>query len=186
MKYPKINEETLKNKVAQDFFGHFDCTEIVEKVDFTVKGKQSLLGSYFLWAEAKADVTDIAVMLAQLVLTVGKARIFDKIAPPPFLGCFDREKIAFIPYHAVQEIFYKNDFNWKVTPSNHATREFQEVLQRVTNIISPPKARNQNSPPLEGAGGVMPPQYAQLHGLALLVLSNLQLPFEASWWEDVS
>jgi hypothetical protein len=29
MKYHNIREEALKNKVAQDFFNKFDCTEIM-------------------------------------------------------------------------------------------------------------------------------------------------------------
>ena len=141
MKYAKVQEETLKNKVASDFFGKFDCTEIIEKIDFTVKrsGKHlaatSAHDSYLLWAEAKADVTDVCAMLTQLVLTIGKARTFDKIVPPPFLGCFDRTKIAFIPYHSVQEIFYQSDFNWKVAPSNRNTREFKLVYELVENVL---------------------------------------------------
>jgi len=95
MKYAKVQEEELKNKVAQDFFGKFDCTEIIEKIDFAVKrpgkhlagtpaNEQYSAGtpapdSYFLWAEAKAAQTDVCEMLTQLVLTIGKARTFDKI-----------------------------------------------------------------------------------------------------------
>ena len=136
MKYPRLQEETLKNRVAQDFFGGLDCTEVIENIDFTVKNKHSLLGTYHLWAEAKADVTDVCEMLTQLILTIGKARTFDKLTPPPFLGCFDREKIAFIPYHSIQEIFYQSDFNWKVTPSNRNTREFKLVYDRVNTILT--------------------------------------------------
>ena len=136
MTYPKLQEESLKIKVARDFFGLFDCTEIIENIDFAVKSKKGLLGTYHLWAEAKAGVTDICEMLTQLILTIGKARTFDKITPPPFLGCFDREKIAFIPYHTIQEIFYQSDFNWKVTPSNRNTREFKQVYERVNTILT--------------------------------------------------
>jgi len=136
MKYAKVQEEELKNKVALDFFGGYDCTEVIEKIDFAVKAHGvRLIDSYFLWAEAKAAQTDICEMLTQLVLTVGKARTFDKIAPPPFLGCFDREKIAFIPYHAVQEIFYQSDFNWKVTPSKRDTTEFRQVHSLIKSIL---------------------------------------------------
>jgi len=139
MKYAKIQEEELKNKVAQDFFGKFDCTEIIEKIDFAVTSERRQTADdrrqYFLWAEAKAASTDICAMLTQLVLTIGKARTFDSILPPPFLGCFDREKIAFIPYHAVQDIFAQNDFNWKITPSNRTTREFKQVYALVEKII---------------------------------------------------
>ena len=41
------------------------------------------------------------------------------------------KKIAFVPYINVQDIFYLNDFNWNVTPSNHETKEFQLIKQRV-------------------------------------------------------
>ena len=124
MKHTAILEEEIKNKVAQNFFGKFDCTKILGKIDFAVKIKRpaNVLvfdDEYLLWAEAKQKPTDILVMLAQLVLTIGKARTFDEILPPPFLGCYDNEKIAFIPYHNIQDIFYQNDFNWNVTPSNH-------------------------------------------------------------------
>jgi len=159
MKYPNIREEELKNRVAQDFFAHFDATGIINDIDFSVKLKRpantiNFNDEYLLWAEAKAAPTDILIMLTQLVLTIGKARIFDKILPPPFLGCFDGEKIAFVPYADVQEIFYLNDFNWKVAPSNHETREFKQVKTHIERIVDGP-----NSPPFlkEGCpkGGVV-------------------------------
>jgi len=141
MKYANIREEELKNKVAQDFFEKFDATEIINDIDFSVqlkalKNSIHFNDEYLFWAEAKNDSSDILIMLTQLVLTIGKARIFDKKLPPPFLGCFDCEKIAFIPYADVQEIFYLNDFNWKVTPSNHETREFKQVKNHIETIIN--------------------------------------------------
>ena len=133
MKCQNIREEETKNKVAQDFFKKFDCTNIVGNIDFAVRTKDS--ENFLLWAEAKKDKDDILEMLTQLVLTIGKARTFDKIIPPPFLGCFDCEKIAFIPYSEIQHIFYQNDFNWKVTPSNRTTKEFQQVLKQVKKVV---------------------------------------------------
>jgi hypothetical protein len=37
MKYANIQEEELKNKVAEDFFGKFDHTAIMGKIDFNKK-----------------------------------------------------------------------------------------------------------------------------------------------------
>ena len=74
-------------------------------------------------------------MFVQLVLTIGKARTFDKMLPPAFLGAFDFKKIAFIPYINIQDIFYLNDFNWNVTPSNHETREFKLIKNRIEILI---------------------------------------------------
>jgi hypothetical protein len=88
MHYSNIREETLKNKRAHDFFDKFNCTEIIKNIDFSVKYNDR----YLLWAEAKKSSSDIHKSIAQLVLTIGKARTFDEILPPPFLGCFDTKK----------------------------------------------------------------------------------------------
>jgi hypothetical protein len=128
----KIREEELKNKVATDFFHKYDCNDIIKNIDFAVKARH---GEYLLWAEAKAAPSDIIAMLAQLVLTIGKARTFNEVLPPKFLGCFDCEKIAFIPYADIQDIFHQNDFNWKVTPSNRETREFKMIQEKIKEIL---------------------------------------------------
>lgn len=133
MKYKNIREEELKNKVGAEWFKNFDTTEIIGNIDFSVFPKQdSLFGrSPLLWAEAKTGNFDVANMFVQLILTIGKARTFDKTLPPTFLGAFDFKKIAFIPYISVQDIFYENDFNWNVTPSNHETKEFKLIKERI-------------------------------------------------------
>ena len=115
MKYKNIREEELKNKVGADWFKSFDTTEILGNVDFTVFPKQdNIFGrTPLLWAEAKTGNFDVPTMFVQLVLTIGKARTFDKTLPPAFLGAFDFKKIAFVPYINIQDIFYINDFNWK-------------------------------------------------------------------------
>lgn len=137
MKYNSIREEELKNKVGSDWFSQYDSTEILGNIDFTVFPKQdSLFGrAPLLWAEAKTGDYDISTMFVQLVLTIGKARTFDKMLPPAFLGAFDFKKIAFVPYINIQDIFYLNDFNWNVTPSNHETREFKLIKNRIETLI---------------------------------------------------
>ncbi len=139
MKYINIREEELKNKVAQDYFWLYDNTKIIGNVDFCVamhQPKKELFDQEnLLWAEAKKGSSDIYKSFVQLILTIGKARTFDKHLPPAMLGAFDAEKFAFIPYNEIQEIFYQNDFNWNVTPSNHETREFNLVLEKVRNIL---------------------------------------------------
>jgi hypothetical protein len=139
MAYLNIREEELKNKIAQDYFWQFDCTKIIGNLDFCVTMHQTK-GEMFeqeslLWAEAKKGVSDIYNSLVQLILTIGKARTFDKSNPPPFLGAIDAEKIAFVPYNEINEIFYVNDFNWNVTPSNYNTKEFKLIHDKVKSII---------------------------------------------------
>ena len=134
-------EEELKNKVAADWFAAYDTTRIIGKVDFCVAIPATELGLFeaenALWAEAKAGVRkDIHESFVQLILTIGRARTFDHERPPIFLGAFDAEKIAFLPYTAVMSVFDQNDFNWNVTPSNHGTKEFAQLHKLAEKTIA--------------------------------------------------
>ena len=104
-------EEQLKNEIAVKYFKKFVCTDIIKRIDFSVKNDYG----YLLWAEAKQQPTDIYKMLAQLLITI-KADAWN-LTPPKFLGCFDNEKIAFVQFYDVQSVFNLNDFNWTQTPS---------------------------------------------------------------------
>ena len=135
------NEETLKNNVRRDFFSEFDSTQCFNNIDFSVAIKEEGTfqldeREYLLWAESKAGNKHKAIdSLVQLILTIGKAKTLDNNLPPHFLGAFDAEKIAFIPFHAVMQVFNQNDFNWNVTPSDHSTKEFQQLHLLVKNEI---------------------------------------------------
>ncbi len=88
MRYSNIREEELKNKVGSDFFADFDTTEILGNIDFSVNTKQQQLfgpKSPLLRAEAKTGNYDVPTMFVQLILTIGKARTFEKTLPPTFL-----------------------------------------------------------------------------------------------------
>ncbi len=139
MSYLNIREEELKNKVAQDYFWIYDCSKILGDVDFCVCMHQSQKELFeqesLLWAEAKKGSSDIYNAIVQLILTIGRARTFDKFLPPPMLGAFDGEKIAFIPYDKIHNFFYQNDFNWNVTPSDHETKEFKLIHEKAKTII---------------------------------------------------
>lgn len=134
--YGNIQEEELKNKVAHDYFADYDSTQIIGKIDFCIAvpqdGAESFETESLLWAEAKAGTKkDIYESFVQLILTIGKARTFDSYLPPAFLGAFDAEKIAFLPYTNIIDVFYQNDFNWNVTPSDHETKEFKQLYGQV-------------------------------------------------------
>ncbi|MCH5309643.1 MAG: hypothetical protein J1E58_07245 [Prevotella sp.] len=123
-----IQEEELKNRIRQDWFKGYDNTGIPGKVDFYVGSETTP----FLWAEAKRGVKrDIYEMFVQLILTIGKDRIYDKLDPPDYLGAMDAEKIGFVHYDEICEVFEKDDFNWQVPPSNHHTREFKLLYKLV-------------------------------------------------------
>lgn len=139
MKYQDIREEEVKNKVADDYFWKYDTTKIIGNVDFCVCMYQSQIElferEFLLWAEAKKGSSDIYKSIVQLILTIGKARTFDQYLPPAMLGAFDGEKITFIPYNEIHDIFYINDFNWNITPSDYETKEFKIVFEKVKSII---------------------------------------------------
>lgn len=142
-------EEELKNKVAQDYFASYDTTKIIGNIDFCIakitdrsRGRQSELfeeatiTQSLLWAEAKrGNKHDIYESFVQLIMTIGKARTFEKYLPPVFLGAFDAEKIAFMQYNVVSEIFNQNDFDWTVTSSDHKTKEFALVYNLVKDEL---------------------------------------------------
>lgn len=140
MAYPhNIREEELKNHIAKDWFSAYDTTHILGDIDFSVavpKEEPNAETEFLLWAEAKKGSKPIEESFAQLILTIGKAKTFESYLPPKFLGAFDADRIVFIPYAEVQEIFYKNDFNWNITPSDHSTKEFKEVLELVKEVFS--------------------------------------------------
>lgn len=97
MTYPNnIREEELKNLIAKDLFSVYDTSHILGDIDFSVaipKDKRASAETEFLlWAEAKKGSKPIEESFAQLILTIGKARTFEKYLPPNFIGAFDAEK----------------------------------------------------------------------------------------------
>lgn len=140
MSYPNdIREEELKNIIAKDWFSVYDTTHILGNVDFSVaipaNPNQNEI-EYLLWAEAKKGTkSSIEESFVQLIITIGKARTFEKHLPPKFIGAFDSEKIAFIQYNHLLELFYRNDFNWNITPSDHSTKEFAIVFDAVKGSL---------------------------------------------------
>ena len=149
MNYKKLREEPLKSAIQQDYFKAYKYTQI-GNIDFVIakhitENRTKLIFEELenddlksiLWAEAKQGTNhDIYESFVQLILTIGKEKIFEKYLPPKYIGAFDAEKIAFIEYHNIQEVFYQNDFNWNVTPSNHETKEFKQLHALCKNLLT--------------------------------------------------
>lgn len=138
----KLNarEKEIENRLRKDYFAAFDAEEVLGDVDFSVGIPQDDLQlfekEYLLWAEAKkSNHHDIYESLVQLILTIGKARTFDKHLPPAFLGAFDAEKIAFLPYHRIIDVFSLNSIDWTVRPSDHESETFQTLLSLVKETL---------------------------------------------------
>jgi len=135
-------EETLKAQIFQDFFGKskYSYEPNIDNIDFIVTAaklqKDSIFKHHYLWAEAKKGVQDIPIMITQLILTIKKTYDKGEQLPPPYLGCFDSKKFAFIPFHDILPIFNESDFNWNVTPSNHDTEDFIKARAKVQKLIA--------------------------------------------------
>lgn len=137
-------KKTIINQIRKDFFDDKTFNSIKEdecNIDFWVCYKSDTLfqSINFLWAEAKKDKADLIESFVQLILTIGKNRIYENELPPLFLGAFDSEKIAFIPYYAVMDIFNQNDFNWNVRPSDYNTKEFKQLYATNKELLESQK-----------------------------------------------
>lgn len=132
-------EEELKNTFAYDFFSKFDTNRIVNNIDFCVAPLNFIGQSIYqplVWAEAKLGRLDLYRALTQLILTIGKAKMRYKMIPPHFLSAFNSQAIIFVEYETIKEVFDINDFDWSVTPSDHSTREFEIILNRISNLMN--------------------------------------------------
>lgn len=144
-----IREEELKNLVREDWFGKYDGNKIIGNIDLSVcvptdPNQYELFDlDFFLWAEAKkGNKEDIDDSLVQLMITIMKARTYNDFMPPLYLGAFDAEKIAFIPYddrlqrQVIYDAVLENDIDWtRITPSDHASKEFEKVKRKAKEVL---------------------------------------------------
>ncbi|GHU45898.1 hypothetical protein FACS1894190_18000 [Spirochaetia bacterium] len=118
-------EETLKGLVHDDYFPKFGYEPNIDNIDFVItenKARGDLFSdgvgssTHYLWAEAKKGTQDIFDMLTQLILTCKKTYEKGEYLAPPWLGCFDEARIAFVSFYDMLPIFNETDFNWNTTP----------------------------------------------------------------------
>ena len=144
-----IREEEIKNLVRDDWFGYYDGNKIIGNIDLSVcvptePGQLEIFDlDFFLWAEAKkGNNEDIDDSLVQLIMTIMKARTYNDYMPPLYLGAFDAEKIAFIPYddklqrQVIFDPILENDIDWtRVTPSDHNSNDFAKVKKKAKEVL---------------------------------------------------
>lgn len=130
----KLSEEPLKSKIKDLYFSQFNY--VGAKIDFCITQNLGLLGEInLLWAEAKQGKSELKKSFVQLVLTIGKYKFYTE-QTPNLLCAFDGEKIAFLPFACLQEIFYQSDINFSVTPSNHTSEQFLKLLKELDSILN--------------------------------------------------
>ena len=145
-----IREGEVKNLVRDDWFGKYDTKREIGNIDLSVcipteTGQLEIFDlDFFLWAEAKkGNKEDIDDSLVQLIITIMKARTYNDYLPPLYLGAFDAEKIAFVPYddklqrQVIFDQILENKIDWTaITPSDHSSEEFHLVKQKAKNILN--------------------------------------------------
>jgi hypothetical protein len=135
-------EETLKAMVFRDYFdkAKFAYEPNIGNIDFIVTEAKlaggGLFKAHYLWAEAKKGEVDEVSMMTQLVLTCKKTYNSGEFMPPPYLGCFDGKKIAFLPFHDILPIFAENDINWNAAPSNYLSDDFIKTRKKITKLLA--------------------------------------------------
>ncbi|WP_181229328.1 hypothetical protein [Helicobacter pylori] len=129
--FSKLNEETLKIQIKDEFFKDKKFLYSGNKIDFMLSYKHSNATLPILWGEAKkGNFDDLDKAFTQLLLTMGKHRFYTHHTPP-YLCAFDAFRMEFIAFDdAITNFFYESDINFSITPSNHNTEGFKHALDK--------------------------------------------------------
>ncbi len=149
--FSNLNEEPLKSQIKAEFFKDKKFLYSGDKIDFMLSYKHSNATLPILWGEAKrGDFDDLDKAFTQLLLTIGKHRLYTHHTPP-YLCAFNAFKIEFIAFDdTITSFFYKSDIDFSTTPSNHNTEGFKHALDAFKAMCKPyklvfdfkPKAKN--------------------------------------------
>ncbi|WQU11618.1 hypothetical protein KVE94_07300 [Helicobacter pylori] len=133
-----LNEEPLKSQIKAEFFKDKKFLYSGDKIDFMLSYKHSNATLPILWGEAKrGDFDDLDKAFTQLLLTIGKHRLYTHHTPP-YLCAFDAFKIEFIAFDdTITSFFYKSDIDFSITPSNHNTEGFKHALDAFKAMCKP-------------------------------------------------
>lgn len=127
--FSNLNEEPLKSQIKAEFFKDKKFLYSGDKIDFMLSYKHSNATLPILWGEAKrGDFDDLDKAFTQLLLTIGKHRLYTHHTPP-YLCAFNAFKMEFIAFDdTITSFFYKSDIDFSITPSNHNTEGFKHAL----------------------------------------------------------
>ena len=144
VKYKNIkSEHQLRSLVFDDYFKSKDISmeEEIDKIDFILtekksrKNKESGAEKHYLWLETKKSVTEDFDMLTQLLLTIKKPYDKNEYIIPNYVGCFDTEKIIFVPTKLLLGIFKDSDVKWNITPSDTKDDNFLKIKRKLKYLL---------------------------------------------------
>lgn len=117
-----------------EYFSGYDTGRQLPGIDFCVAvpdGAHVKTGrEWLVWATVKNGTSpDFQENFIRLILAIGRTQAYEKQMPPRFLAAIDTEKIAFLAYEQVMEVFSENDFNWNVSASARTTKEYKRLTR---------------------------------------------------------
>ncbi|GAA7083066.1 hypothetical protein VN0426_14870 [Helicobacter pylori] len=127
--FSSLNEEPLKSQIKAEFFKDKKFLYSGDKIDFMLSYKLPNAILPILWGEAKkGNFDDLDKAFTQLLLTIGKRRLYNHHTPP-YLCAFNAFRMEFIAFDdTITNFFYKSDIDFSITPSNHNTEGFKHAL----------------------------------------------------------
>ncbi len=136
--FSNLNEEPLKSKIQAEFFKDKKFLYSGDKIDFMLSYKLPNATLPVLWGEAKrGDFDDLDKAFTQLLLTIGKHRLYTHHTPP-YLCAFNAFRMEFIEFNdTITSFFYKSDIDFSITPSNHNTESFKHALDAFKAMFKP-------------------------------------------------
>jgi 16S rRNA G966 N2-methylase RsmD len=143
-KYNGVKSEfQLRSLVFDDYFKGKDISfeEEINKIDFIVTDKKSRgdknIGArkHYVWMETKKNTTEMYIMLTQLLLTIKTTYDKNEYIIPNYIGCFDTEKIIFVPTNLILDLLHDNDIKWNITASNVKDEYFLKIINKLKYLL---------------------------------------------------
>ncbi|GAA7261589.1 hypothetical protein ID0476_10380 [Helicobacter pylori] len=127
--FSKLNEESLKIRIKDEFFKDKKFHYSEDKIDFMLSYKHPNATLPILWGEAKrGNFDDLDKAFTQLLLTIGKHRFYTHHTPP-YLCAFNAFRMEFVAFDdTITSFFYESHIDFSITPSNHNTEGFKHAL----------------------------------------------------------
>ncbi|GAA7186204.1 hypothetical protein ID0440_02980 [Helicobacter pylori] len=129
--FSNLNEEPLKSQIKAEFFKDKKFLYSGDKIDFMLSYKHPNATLPILWGEAKkGNFDDLDKAFTQLLLTIGKCRLYNHHTPP-YLCAFDAFRMEFIAFDdTITSFFYESHIDFSITPSDHNTEGFKHALDK--------------------------------------------------------
>ncbi len=120
-------EEDVKKSFVDMFLKRYEVSSSFGNIDLAVFEKGNYENPVALF-EAKKGNADLVEALAQLIVTVNNESNKLNIGYPKFMGSFNKNNVLIVKTSDIFPIFYRNDIDWRITPSKRNTEGFRHLM----------------------------------------------------------